>query len=85
MPSIQISARLRRAVTLGAALLLVATASVYVAPASLAVHDTGQFELDGNIAHDSATTPPYDWASLFGAAGNRLVTPDPNNGPLLAS
>src|SRR5215475_5009209 len=49
-----------------------------------AVHDTGMFELDGNVVHDSATTPPYDWTSLFGATGNRLIAPDPINGPLLA-
>ncbi len=50
-----------------------------------AVDNTGFFELDGNIAHDSATTPPYDWGSLFDSSGNRTVTPDPINGPLLAT
>ena len=25
-----------------------------------AVHDNGMFELDGNVVHNSATTPPYD-------------------------
>src|SRR5207244_6178783 len=52
---------------------------------SFAVHDTGMFELDGNTVHDSATSPPWDWNSLFDANGNRLITPDPDNGPLLAS
>ncbi len=48
----------------------------------LAVHDNGTFELDGNIKHDSLTTPPYDWASLFNSSGNRIITPP--SGPLLA-
>lgn len=59
------------------------TALTSVVPAG-AVDATGQFEMDGNIVHDSGTTPPYDWASLFNASGQRLVTPDPVNGPLLA-
>ncbi|MDT4922032.1 MAG: hypothetical protein QOI15_2934, partial [Pseudonocardiales bacterium] len=65
--------------------LLTAAGLVWAAQPSLAVHDTGMFELDGNIVHDSATTPPYDWTSLFGASGNQLITPDPINGPVLAS
>ena len=52
---------------------------------SFAVHDTGMFELEGNIAHNAGSTPPYDWASLFDASGNPTVTADPINGPLLAS
>src|SRR5438034_6376861 len=52
--------------------------------AAQAVHDNGMFELDGNTVHNSATTPPYDWNSLFDASGNRIVTPDPINGPILA-
>src|SRR5437764_3835617 len=52
--------------------------------AAQAVHDNGMFELDGNTVHNSATTPPYDWNSLFDASGNRIVTPDPIFGPLLA-
>src|SRR6266851_3256570 len=48
----------------------------------LAVHDNGMFELDGNIKHDSLTTPPYDWASLFNSSGNRIITPP--SGALLA-
>ena len=52
--------------------------------AAQAVHDTGMFELDGNIVltGDNAT---YDWGNLFDAAGGQAVTPDPDNGPLLAS
>ncbi len=48
-----------------------------------AVHDNGTFELDGNLKHDSLTTPPYDWASLFDSSGNRIITPP--SGALLAS
>ena len=58
---------------------------VAVATPSFAVHNTGMFELDGNIAHNAASTPPYDWTSLFDASGNPTVTADPINGPLLAS
>jgi uncharacterized repeat protein (TIGR01451 family) len=43
-----------------------------------AVDATGQFEMDGNVVHDSATAPPYDWASLFDASGN-AITPKPAN------
>lgn len=77
--------RQRRVIAALVAGLLMASGLVWAAGPSFAVHDTGQFELDGNIAHNSATTPPYDWASMFGAGGTRLVTPDPNNGPVLAS
>src|SRR4029077_3797011 len=64
--------------------LLVVVGLLWGVTAALAVHDNGMFELDGNTAHNSATTPPYDWNSLFGASGNQLITPDPINGPLLA-
>lgn len=64
--------------------LLAAGLLIWGAQASFAVHDNGMFELDGNIAHDSGTTPPFDWASLFDASGNQVATPD-LNGPLLAS
>ena len=73
----------RMSAVVGAAALAVG-ALVWAAQPSLAVHDNGMFELDGNIAHNSATTPPFDWASLFDASGNQLVAPD-LNGPLLAS
>ena len=52
--------------------------------AAQAVHDTGMFELDGNVVQNSATAPPYDWTSLFGAGGAPVLTPDPSNGPVLA-
>ena len=70
----------------GLALVAVVVAVICASGGSaLAVVNTGMFELDGNVVHDAGTTPPYDWASLFGATGSRLVTPDLVNGPLLAS
>jgi uncharacterized repeat protein (TIGR01451 family) len=74
-----------RYVVLATAGLLVGVGVVVAAQPSGAVHDTGMFELDGNIVHNAGSTPPYDWASLFDAAGHQVVTPDPVNGPLLAS
>jgi len=65
--------------------LLVVTGMLWGVTAALAVHDNGMFELEGNVVHNAATTPPYDWTSLFGATGNQLITPDPINGPVLAS
>src|SRR5262245_35963088 len=50
--------------------------------AAQAVHDNGQFELDGNTVHNG--TAVYDWNDLFDANGDRIATPDPINGPLLA-
>jgi len=73
----------RRFVAAAAAGALFGSGLVWAAAPSFAVHDTGMFELDGNIVHNGTAT--YDWASLFDAGGNRIVTPDPNNGPLLAS
>jgi uncharacterized repeat protein (TIGR01451 family) len=67
------------------AALLVAGGLIWAAPSSFAVHDNGTFELDGNIVDNSGPGQPWDWGSLFDASGNRLVTPDPDNGPLLAS
>src|SRR5262249_17077302 len=52
--------------------------------AAQAVHDNGMFELECNTVHNSATTPPFDWNDLFDANGQRIATPDPINGPLLA-
>jgi uncharacterized repeat protein (TIGR01451 family)/LPXTG-motif cell wall-anchored protein len=52
---------------------------------AFAVHDNGMFELDGNTTQNDATPPPYDWEGLFNASGNQIVTPDPDNGPVLAS
>ncbi|MDT4932464.1 MAG: hypothetical protein QOK11_356 [Pseudonocardiales bacterium] len=77
--------RMRRVVTGVVAALLMGTGFVWAAQPGVAVHDTGMFELDGNVGHDAATTPPYDWASLFAADGSRLVTPDADTGPVLAS
>ena len=65
--------------------LLVVAGMLWGVTAALAVHDNGMFELEGNVVHNAATTPPYDWTSLFGATGNQLITPDPINGPVLAS
>ena len=65
--------------------LLVVAGMLWGVTAALAVHDNGTFELDGNVVHDAATTPPYDWTSLFGATGNQLINPDPAHGPVLAS
>lgn len=48
-----------------------------------AVNNTGMFELDGNIRHDGAAL--FDWGDLFGSDGKQLLTPNPVNGPLLAS
>src|SRR5438046_422365 len=50
--------------------------------AAQAVHDNGMFELDGNTVHNGSAV--YDWNSLFDSSGNKLITPDPINGPLLA-
>jgi hypothetical protein len=50
--------------------------------AAQAVHDNGMFELDGNTVNNG--TAVYDWNDLFDASGDRIVTPDPINGPILA-
>lgn len=61
----------------GGALSLVAGIGIMVAglfPATLiagasaaapGVEDIGLFELDGNVAQDAATPPPYDWQCIF--------------------
>ncbi|TMC46868.1 MAG: hypothetical protein E6J20_20545, partial [Chloroflexi bacterium] len=36
-----------------------------VSAAGADVGNAGIFELDGNVAQDSATQPPYDWSCLF--------------------
>ena len=33
------------------------------------VNNAGVFELDGDVTHEAATTPPYDWTNLFTSAG----------------
>ena len=78
-------ARMRRTLIAVTTSALVGSALVWAAQPSAAVHDTGMFELDGTIADEPSATPPWDWGSLFDASGNRLIAPDPVNGPLLAS
>ena len=78
------SGRLRRVRSIATLTVLVVAGLLWIGSAQ-AVHNTGMFELDGNVVHNAATTPPYDWTSLFGASGNQLITPDPVNGPVLAS
>src|SRR4051812_40593738 len=77
-------ARLRRVRRIATVSVLVVAGLMFIGAAQ-AVHDNGMFELDGNVVQNSATTPPYDWTSLFGAGGTQLVAPDPINGPVLAS
>ena len=74
--------RLRRVRGIAVVGVLVLAGLMWIGAAQ-AVHNTGMFELDGNTVHNSATTPPYDWNSLFDASGNRIVQPDPINGPIL--
>src|SRR6478752_2332767 len=76
--------RLRRVRRFATVSVLVLAGLMFIGAAQ-AVHDNGMFELDGNVVHNSATTPPYDWTSLFGATGNQLIAPDPITGPVLAS
>jgi uncharacterized repeat protein (TIGR01451 family) len=76
--------RLRRVRSVAIVTVLVVAGLMWIGAAQ-AVHDNGMFELDGNVVHNSATTPPYDWTSLFGATGNQLIAPDPITGPVLAS
>jgi uncharacterized repeat protein (TIGR01451 family) len=77
------SGRFGRVRSIAVVTVLIAAGLMWISAAQ-AVHANGMFELDGNTTHDSATTPPYDWNSLFDANGSRLITPDPVNGPLLA-
>jgi hypothetical protein len=41
------------------------------------VNSAGVFELDGDVTHEAATTPPYDWTKLFTAVGAVPVSPAP--------
>src|SRR5438034_6054777 len=50
--------------------VVAAVAFVVVPLASTANPDISGFELDGNTVHNSATTPPDDWNTLFDASGN---------------
>src|SRR4051812_15426750 len=52
--------------------LLLQYATFALAPAALAVHDEGLFELDGNTANSGAVAGD-DWDSHPGAVGNRSV------------
>ena len=60
--------------------MLLVVSAVFMGSAS-AVHDTGVFELDGNIVHNGTAT--YDWGNLFTAAGAQAVVPP--TGALLSS
>ena len=60
----------RKALWLFAIAAVIAAAFVVIPFASSANPDISGFELDGNIAHDAATTPPDDWATIFNASGN---------------
>src|SRR2546429_1022271 len=77
------SGRLGRVRSIAVVSVLILAGLMWIGAAQ-AVHDNGMFELDGNTVHNSVTTPPYDWNSLFDSSGNRLITPDPIFGPLLA-
>jgi len=44
---------------------------IAVAAPSFAVHNTGMFELEGNIAHNAGSTPPYDWPVCSTRAATR--------------
>ncbi len=65
----------RRIISAGSVAALLGSLLLWVASPSLAVDDTGRFELDGNIVDDTAAGLPHDWAGLFDASGNQLVAP----------
>jgi hypothetical protein len=48
------------------------------------VNNAGVFELDGNVAHDAATTPPYDWSDLFTSSGSSIHVANLVNSVFLA-
>lgn len=72
------SARTRRTLTVSwtalfiLSLLMQYFAFTVAAPATLAVHDEGLFELDGNTVNNPAVTGD-DWDSHPGATGNRFL------------
>lgn len=66
----------RLSVRWAASLALVAAIALPAAQVTLAVHDTGVMEMDGNIADDAAVAGT-DWAALFDSAGVRTATPLP--------
>ena len=60
----------RHALWLCVVAAVIASAFVVIPFAARArTRDISGFELDGNVAHDAATTPPDDWATLFNASG----------------
>jgi hypothetical protein len=82
----------RRALVVAAVILSTGLATLNVGRALAAgggtdVNNAGVFELDGDVTHEAATTPPYDWANLFTSTGARVTgladlvnstfTPDP--------
>src|SRR6478736_2533972 len=73
--------RLRRVRRIATVSVLLVAGLMFIGAAQ-AVHDNGMFELDGNTVNNG--TAVYDWNDLFDASGNRIATPDPINGPLLA-
>src|SRR6476660_6405976 len=73
--------RLRRVRRIATVSVLLVAGLMFIGAAQ-AVHDNGMFELDGNTVNNG--TAVYDWNDLFDASGNKLITPDPINGPLLA-
>jgi hypothetical protein len=67
----RLAARLGGVLTALAGASVVAVAAipgVLIAGATVAtVENSGVFEVDGNIAQNAPTTPPYDWACVFPA------------------
>ena len=51
--------RFRRVRRIAVVSVLIVVGLMFIGSAQ-AVHDNGMFELDGNVVHDSQTTPPYD-------------------------
>ena len=50
--------------------ILILIAGLIVVAGALAVHASGDFELEGNIVDDPAPGP--DWGSIFDASGNAI-------------
>src|SRR3954453_15808822 len=75
------SGRLGRARSIAIVSVLILAGLMWIGAAQ-AVHDNGQFELDGNTGHNGWAG--YDWNNLVWAPRNKMITPDPINRPLLA-
>ena len=60
----------RRYAGLAVLVFCLAVGATIVPLASSVNPDIADFELDGNIVQDSATTPPDDWATIINASGN---------------